>query len=201
MLRNFEFVSGATFCFLFGGDDTALRFHGVRQLVEADQGESVAVKVTEAGNDSAPDRRFFAEEHAGSVDGGELRVWSYASSSGALGGLRLIANALQARRSLEADAALGPFLELCSDIFGDEHNLRGTPDKFVLLRVRLRSDQRKDGCAIRRRYTDPAIAGLHPRVEGDVEAELVNEKTETAILVADEDIDAVKAQVRGLALR
>ena len=42
---------------------------------------------------------------------------------------------------------------------------------------------------------DPALAGLHARVVGDVEAELVDEEAQAAVLVADEDVDAVNAQV------
>ena len=96
---------------------------------------------------------------------------------------------------MESDATLRPFLELRGDVFGDEHNLGGPPDKLVLFRIRLRSDQRKDSGAVRGRYRDPALTRLYPRVEGDVEAKLVHEKSEAAILVADEDVDAVKPQM------
>jgi len=52
------------------------------------------------------------------------------------------------------------------------------------------------GCgAIGWRYSDPAFTGLYTRVKGDVKAKLVNEKAKAAILVANEDVDAVKAQV------
>jgi hypothetical protein len=102
---------------------------------------------------------------------------------------------------LELDAALGPFLELRGDVFRDEHNLRGAPDEFVLLGVGLGNDQRKDSRAIRRRYSDPALTGLDPGIERDVEAELVNEKAQAAILVTDKDVDTVKAQVGRFTLR
>ena len=38
-------------------------------------------------------------------------------------------------------------------------------------------------------------------VKGHVEAKLVNEKAKAAILVADEDVDAMKAQVGRITLR
>jgi hypothetical protein len=102
---------------------------------------------------------------------------------------------------LEAHAALGPLLEFSGDVFGDEDDLRGPADEFVLLGVGLGNDERQDGGAVRRSHADPSLTGLHARVEGDVKAELVDEKAQAAILVADEYVDAVKAQVRRLAER
>ncbi len=64
---DFEFVSGAALGFLLCGDSAALRFHGVGQLVEADEREGIAVDIAEASDDAAPDRSFFAEEHTGSA--------------------------------------------------------------------------------------------------------------------------------------
>src|SRR5712692_10895408 len=64
VLGDFEFVRGAALGFLLFGDDATLRFHGMGELVEADQREGVAVDIAEAGNDSSPGRRFFAEANA-----------------------------------------------------------------------------------------------------------------------------------------
>ena len=199
MFGDFEFVSGAALAFLFCGDDAALRFHRVGELIEADEREGVAVDVAEAGDDSAPDGCFFAEEHATSAAGG-LCALTYCGCGG-LRGVKLVADALEARRCLEAHAALGPLLEFCSDVFGDEDDLRGSTNKLVLLGVGLGNDERQDGGAVRRSHADPTLTRLHARVEGDVEAELVDEKAQAAVLIADEDVDAVKAQVGGLAER
>ena len=73
MLGYFEFVGSAALGFFFCGGGAALRLHGVRQLVEADKGERVAVDIAEARDDAAPDGRFFAEEHTGSAGGCGVR--------------------------------------------------------------------------------------------------------------------------------
>jgi len=44
-------------------------------------------------------------------------------------------------------------------------------------------------------HTPMAIAGLQASIVGHVEAEPVDEKAQAAILIADEDVDAVKTQV------
>ena len=206
VLGDFEFVGGAALGFLLCYDNAALLFHRVGQLVEADEREGIAVDIAEAGDDSAPDGSFFAEEHA--VSAGDAGVCTFTCTCdcrsggtcgcrGGLLGLRLVANAFEARRSLEADASLRPFLEFCGDIFGNEDDLRRTADQLVLLGARLGSDKGKDGGAVGRGYADPAFAGLHASVVGDVEAELVDEEAKAAVLIADEDVNAVKAQVRG----
>ncbi len=64
---DFKFLGGAAFEFEFGGGGAALGFEGVRDLVEADKGESVAVGIAETGEDAAPNWGFFAEE--GGLDG------------------------------------------------------------------------------------------------------------------------------------
>ena len=200
MLGDFEFVGGAALGFLSSGDHAALRFHSVGELIETDQRKGVAVDIAEAGDDSAPDRRFFAEEHAAAAGDGFCAL-TCGCRCGSLRRLKLVADALEARRCLEAHAALRPFLEFSGDVFGDKDDLRGSTDEFVLLGVGLGNDERQDGGAIRRGHADPALAGLHARVKGDVEAELVDEKAEAAVLVADEYVDAMEAQVGGLAER
>src|SRR4029077_6885487 len=99
----------------------------------------------------------------------------------------------------KAHAAPGPFLKFCGDVFGNENDLSRATDKLVLLGVWLRFDEREDGGAVGRGHADPAFAGLHAGIIGDVETELVDEKVQAAVLVADEDVDAVQTQMRGLA--
>src|SRR5208282_4322388 len=89
---DFEFLGGAAFEFEFGGGGAALGFKGVGDFVEADEGESVAVGIAEAGRDAAPDGGFFAEQR---------RFESVAD--GARIGVEL--DAAEARGVLEADAA------------------------------------------------------------------------------------------------
>src|SRR6202022_507538 len=128
--------------------------------------------------------------------GGAIRgVLPGGGGRGILRGLRLVADALEAGRSLKANAALGPFEELGGDVLGDEDDLRGAADELVLFGAGLGGDQREDRGAIRRRAGDPAITGLQAGIVGHMEAELVDEKAQAAVLVADENVDAVKAQL------
>ena len=124
---DFQFLGGAAFGFEFGGGGAALGLEGVRDFVEADEGEGVAVGVAEAGGDAAPDGGFFAEE--GGLDSG---------ADGARFGIEL--NTAQAGSLLEADAPFGPFLVFCQDVFGDEHHARGPADELVVLRVAFGCD-------------------------------------------------------------
>ena len=98
---------------------------------------------------------------------------------------------------IEADAAQGPLLIFRDDIFGDEDDLRGTADEFVLHGIGLGSDEREDGGAVGRRYGDEAFAGLELDVVGEVEAELVEVEAEAAIEIAYEDLGGMDAEVGG----
>jgi hypothetical protein len=105
---DFEFLDGATVEFEFCGSGAALGFEGVGDFVEADEGERVAVGIAEARGDAAPDGGFFAEQRG--LDG----------AAGCVGVVRIELDATEARGVLEADAAFGPFLVFCKDVFGDE---------------------------------------------------------------------------------
>ena len=181
---NFQFLGGAAFEFEFGGGGAALGFEGVSDFVEADEEEGVAVKIAEAGRDAAPDVSFLAEE--GGLDSG---------ADGARFGVEL--NAAETRSLLESDAAFGPFLVFCEDVFGDEHHARGPADELVVLRVGFGRYQGEDGLAVGRGYGDQAFARLEFGVIGEVEAKLVDVEAKAAVLVADVDIDGVDAEVGG----
>lgn len=58
---DFEFLGGASFGFEFCSGGAALGFEGVSDLVEAHESEGVAVDVTEAGDDAAPNGGLRAE--------------------------------------------------------------------------------------------------------------------------------------------
>jgi hypothetical protein len=182
---DFQFLDGAAFEFEFRGGGAALSFEGVSHFIEADQGENVAVDVAEAGRDAAPDRGFFAEQRG--LDG--------AAGCVGVGGIEL--DAAQARSVIEADAAEGPLFIFRDNIFGDEDDLRGTADEFVLHGIRLGSDEREDGRAVGRGYGDEAFASLELDVVGEVEAELVEVEAEAAVKIADEDLGGMDAEVGG----
>ena len=57
-----ELVGGAALGFELVGDGAALGFHGMRDLVEADEGEGIPVDVAKAGGDAAPHGRLLAEQ-------------------------------------------------------------------------------------------------------------------------------------------
>ena len=104
---DFEFLDGAAFEFEFGGGGAALGFEGVSDFVEADQRESVAVGIAEAGGNAAPDGSLFAEER---------RLGEVAD----LAGFGVEPDAAEARGVLETDAASGPLLIFGEDVFGDQ---------------------------------------------------------------------------------
>src|SRR5438128_3871248 len=54
------------------------------------------------------------------------------------------------RLVVKAHPALTPFFELGKDILGQESNLSGPANELILVRLGIRSDQRKHGSAIRR---------------------------------------------------
>ena len=185
---DFEFLSGAAIEFDFGGSGAALGFEGVRDFVEADERERVAVGIAEASGDASPDGRFFAEERR--FGGGGV-------ADLARFGIEL--DAAEARCVIEAHAAFGPFLIFGEDVFGDEGQAGGAADEFEVEGVGLGGDQGEDGLAVGRGYGDEAFTGLEFGVVGEVEAELVDVEAQAAVLVADVDVDRVDAQMgRGL---
>src|SRR5258708_13033314 len=142
---DFGLVGGAGVGFRFWGGGGGVGFHGVGELIETDEREGVAVDIAEACNGSSPDRRFFAEEHVGSADSaGSLCAFTccYYCHCCILCRVSLVADTLEARRTVKADAALGPFEELGGDVFRDEDDLRGATDELVLFRIGLGSDER-----------------------------------------------------------
>jgi len=96
---------------------------------------------------------------------------------------------------IEADATEGPLLIFGEHIFGDEDDLCGTADEFVLHGIGLGGDKREDGGAIGRRDGDQAFAGLELDVVGEVEAELVEVEAEAAVKIADEDLRGMDPEV------
>ena len=184
---DFEFLGGAAVEFEFGGSGAALGFEGVCDFVEADERERVAVGIAEACGDTAPNGGFFAEE------------WGLSGDVANLARFGVELDATEARSVLEANAASGPFLIFGQDVFGDERQAGGAANKFEVERVGLGGDEREDGLSVGGGHGDKAFAGLEFGVIGEVEAQLVDVEAETAVLVADVDVDGVDAEVgRGL---
>jgi hypothetical protein len=115
--------------------------------------------------------------------------------------LGIVLDAPEARSVLKANPAHGPLVKFGGDVFGDKDNLGGAADEFVLLGLGLGNDEREDGAAVGRGDGDPAVTGLEAGVEGEMEAELVEIESQAAILIADENVDAVKAEMEILGER
>ena len=109
-----------------------------------------------------------------------------------------ILEAPEPRINQETNSALAPFPELSEDIFGDERDLRGPADEFVLLRIAFRRDKREVRGSVGRRYGDEMAPGkfLISRVKNELETELVHVELEAAIQVANIDTDGLQAQIR-----
>src|SRR5262249_41437059 len=117
----------------------------------------------------------------------------------ALFGRRLaavMAHALEAWHAAEPDAARAPLVERRREIFGHEDDGDRAADLLVVLRSRARRDQRQHGTALGRRDRHPALARLDADVVGELEPQLIDEEADAALLVADEDLHRVQAQVR-----
>jgi len=100
---------------------------------------------------------------------------------------------------MKPHAAFGPFLKFGEDVFGDEDDVRGTADELLFGSVRLGNDESENRGTIGRRDGDQAITGLELGVVGEMETELLDEEADAAVVVADENVDALDAQMgRGL---
>jgi len=109
--------------------------------------------------------------------------------------VKIVLEALETRRGMKADTPPGPFLKFAENVFGDEHDVCRAADEFVFGRFGLRDDKRENGGTVGRRDGDETFAGLEFGVVGEMEAELVHEEANAAVVVADEDVDALDAQV------
>ena len=183
LLGDFEFLSGTALLLDLFLSRAALLFDGVSDLVETEECEGVAVGVAKARYGAAPDGTLFADDDA--FGAGSLRF--------------VVANAVEARSADEANASAGPFADASGDIFRDENDVGGAADEFLLRRIFAGHDKHKESVAFRRRDGHPALAVLESSVKGELEAELIEIEVESAILIANVDIDAMDADV-GLSL-
>src|SRR5271163_2690643 len=162
-----QFVSGAAFRVQSFRNSTALLVHGVSNLVEADEGKGIAVKILEAGEYTAPDRcLIFGVWRAVVARRGVLRRSRGRSAE-------FVFETLQARREIEANSALGPFDVFREYVFGDKGNPGGPADELVLWRLGFRCDKCEVGGAIRRSDRYPALAGLRVAIKNELETQLV----------------------------
>src|SRR5438132_5490655 len=181
-----QFLSDAAFGFKFLCGSAALALNSVSEFVEADERECVAIDIAEAGGNAAPNGSFFAKKH-GTGQSGMRR--------GRCGRRRgLILDTTKSRSTGKADTFFRPLLEFRGDVRSYENDLRGAANKFVLGGLGLGSDEGQYGGAVRRRNSNPTLAGLQTSVNNEVEAELVKVEAEAAIDVANVDANGVDAE-------
>src|SRR5713226_6875456 len=96
----------------------------------------------------------------------------------------------------KANSPLSPLAVRSHDIFRHKRDRSGLTDQLVLIRVGFRCDQAKHGGAVRGRNAYPALSGLKTHIKGQVESELLHVEPQAAVLIADENVDCVNAEVR-----
>ena len=164
--------------------------HDVRDLIETDQRETVAVGISKAGEDATPNRRM--------IFGLRRRL----SRTRCAHGHRIL-EALQTRREGKAHAARAPFTELGENIFGDKSDLRGPANELVLLGIALRDGERQVRGTVGRRDGYKTAAGKFfiASVEDQLESKLVHVETQAAVQIANVDGYGLKPQIRILAIQ
>jgi hypothetical protein len=107
----------------------------------------------------------------------------------------LVGHTLQAWRVRKLHAAAAPFLILADHIFGDKNHMGVPSDEFVFLRFGLRSDKGKHRTAIWRANCHPPLGRTNPNITHQSEAELIDVKAQALVLIADEDVNGVNAEM------
>ncbi len=174
-----ELVDGAALRFELVGGGAPLGFHGMSDLVEADEGEGIPVGVAKAGEDAAPHGLLVAE-HPGRRSESTRR--------------RVVLDPPEPRSAHEADPLPRPLLEPAGHVGGDEHDMGGAADEPVLGGPRWGDDEGEDGGAVGRGDRDPALARLKAGIDDESEAELLEVEAEAPVEVAHEDAHRVDAE-------
>src|ERR1700732_290020 len=101
----------------------------------------------------------------------------------------------------KANAPLSPLAVRSHDIFSHKRDRRGLTDQFVLIRVGFRCDQGEHGGAVRWSDSYQALSGLKTHIKGQIEPELIHVEPQTSVLIADENVDRVNAEVGVVAIQ
>jgi hypothetical protein len=101
---------------------------------------------------------------------------------------------------VKANPSCLPLVNLGHNIFGHQHGVPAAANQLVFRRVALGSNQRENRAAIRRRDCHPTSAGFVILINHEGKSKLVNVEPQTAVLIADEDIDTENAKVRVLSI-
>jgi hypothetical protein len=179
---DFQFLRGTALRFELVGNPAAMFFDFATYLIDAYEEKRVSIRVAELGKDSAPDRRLaLGRRQCGS--GGRSRESAF------------IGDTSQARREEKPNSTPAPFFLRGNHVLGYE-NYAGLPaDEPVVPGFRGRRDESEDRRPILRRNGKPSLAGLKARIEGQTEAELVHIEAQALLLIPDENVDGVDAEI------
>jgi len=100
----------------------------------------------------------------------------------------------------KANSATSPLAVGSHDVFGNKSNWRRLADQLVLIGVGFGRDQGKHCGAVGRRNTHPALPGLKAHIEGETESKLIHIESQAPILITDENVDRVNAEIAILAI-
>ena len=100
----------------------------------------------------------------------------------------------------KAHTATTPLAIGSHDIFGDKSNRSALTNQLVVIRVGLRCNQGDHCGAVWRRDSNPTLPGLKANIKGQIESKLIEIEPQASILIANEDIDRIDAEVATIAI-
>src|SRR5262249_48835243 len=153
----------------------ALRFDRAADLVEADEGERVAIDVFESREDAAP---------RGTV----LPCRRMPRRSVGVSPLSIVDDPSKAWRASEPNAASSPLGVGGGYVLRHEDHLRRPSDEPGLGRLGADLDQRENCRAVGRSDGQQALTRPDTRVEGNPESERVEIEVKAALLILDVDV-------------
>ena len=112
----------------------------------------------------------------------------------------LILDPPQPRNMTKANPAFSPLAVGGDHVFRHKSHRSRLANELVLVRVGLRRDQGKHSRPIGRSNAHPSLSGLQADVIGQIESQLIYVKLQAAVLIANEDIDGINAEVGILAI-
>ena len=100
----------------------------------------------------------------------------------------------------KANSASSPLAVRGHDIVGNKGNGRRLANSLVLIGLGIRCDQGKHGRTVGRRNPYPAFPGLEAHIKGQTESKLIHVESQASVLIANENVGSVNAEVGVLAL-
>src|SRR5260370_26016577 len=101
----------------------------------------------------------------------------------------------------KANPGFMPGVEFGSDIFGNKYGLSRATDELIFFRLGLGSDERKQRGAIWRGNQNKAAMLPKVVINDQTESELVQVESKASILIANEDGNMMKTEVRDFSIQ